>query len=605
MQLELPFAVLKYGGTSVASAATWAQIVARVRVLLPTHRVWLVVSAVSKVTNLLLNALGEAVAPALSGEARFASLRAVSAIHEALAASLHLSPAEYALTSDLLGELARLLEGIALTGEVSARLRARVAAYGELLSSAIGGAFLARALGDAAKGGVRRVDSRVLLVSTESSVAGASAEDAFLEADVRPSLQPARAALAAGGASVVIAQGFIASTPDGSTCLLGRGGSDTSGALFAAFTGAAVLEIWTDVNGMFTADPRFVPNARLLRALSYREAQELAAMGARVLHPRCLLPAAAAGVPVEVRNTMDAGDDAECTVITADGKGGRQRGRYAPSSPKLKSQSTPLLPPLDTDDPNFTAMPAQCVGGVSIAQSGASRIIFASGPGGEGGDSGDEASASSSGRESPLVEGAPRSTSPRISLSEGSRTSGRVLAVARRKGVTLVTLSAYDMWGTSGFLTSIFAPFGAAGVSVDLIATSQYAVSVTLDHIPEGVSGGVFRRLCANLSKIATTTVRSPCAVVSVVGRGLRMALPRIGPAMRVLSGVTVHMVAQAAEDLSLSFVVDEEHADDLVAKLHSELLEGDAVVADSQFGPVWSDLPAGKAALALGEAKH
>lgn len=282
----LPWCVLKYGGTSVATARTWAQIVARVRVLQPTHRVWLVVSAVSRVTNLLLAAIAEAVSPTAVGAARFTSFAAVAAIHEELAAALGLPAADFAPAAELLAELRRLLEGIALTGEASARLRARVAAHGELLSSSVGAAYLARALAPAA---VARVDSRALLVSTERGDEGsARGDDVFLEADVAPSSQPERADAAAAGATVVIAQGFIASTPDGATCLLGRGGSDTSGALFAALTAASHLEIWTDVNGMFTADPRFVPRARLIRALTYREAQELAAMGARVLHPRCL-----------------------------------------------------------------------------------------------------------------------------------------------------------------------------------------------------------------------------------------------------------------------------------------------------------------------------
>jgi diaminopimelate decarboxylase/aspartate kinase len=160
-----------------------------------------------------------------------------------------------------------------------------------------------------------RVDSRTLLTSSDAAADEAQGlgqarpeADTFLEADVRPSSQPDRGDAAAQGASVVICQGFIASTPSGATCILGRGGSDTSAvctsavanlrapasqdmyvivmqALFASLVGAERLEIWTDVNGMFTADPRFVPRARLIRSLTYREAQELAAMGAKVRPP--------------------------------------------------------------------------------------------------------------------------------------------------------------------------------------------------------------------------------------------------------------------------------------------------------------------------------
>merc|ERR1712072_831549 len=106
-------------------------------------------------------------------------------------------------------------------------------------------------------------------------------------------------------ASAVLVQGFIGSTPSGDTCLLGRGGSDTSGALFAALVGAQKYEIWTDVHGLFTSDPRFVDGTRLIKSTNYRTAQELATLGAKVLHEKCLVPAAQFGIPVEVHNTAD------------------------------------------------------------------------------------------------------------------------------------------------------------------------------------------------------------------------------------------------------------------------------------------------------------
>jgi len=99
--------------------------------------------------------------------------------------------------------------------------------------------------------------------------------------------------------------GFIGSTPEGDTCLLGRGGSDTSGALMAALVGAKKYEIWTDVHGLFTSDPRFVEGTRLIKTSNYRTAQELATLGAKVLHEKCLVPAAQFGIPVEVHNTAD------------------------------------------------------------------------------------------------------------------------------------------------------------------------------------------------------------------------------------------------------------------------------------------------------------
>jgi diaminopimelate decarboxylase/aspartate kinase len=188
----------------------------------------------------------------------------------------------------------------------------------------------------------------------------------------------------------------------------------------------------------------------------------------------------------------------------------------------------------------------------------------------------------------------------------GAGARPQVLAVARRKGVTLLTMVAFDMWGSAGFLGKVFAPFGEQGVSVDLIATSQYAVSVTLDHIPDGVRGEPLRRVVASLERHCSVDVRHPCAVVSVVGRALRNALPQLGRAMQCLQGVTCHMLSEASEDLNMSFVVDEAHADRLVADLHAQLLEGadggaDAVGAEAGdaglFGPAWTELPCGKTA--------
>lgn len=208
-----------------------AVILRRIKTLLPSSRVWVVVSALSKVTNLLLRAAEDAVNPTLTS--RYEACDKIVALHRSLAADMGLGSEDFAPVEVLLEELHRLLEGIALTGEISPRLRARVAAFGELLSSQLGLAFLRKA-----ELSVVRVDPRTLLTS-EPPEAAHSEADSFLEADVRPTVQVARANAAAQGAAVVICGGFIASTPAGATCLLGRGGSDTSAALFASLVGAS------------------------------------------------------------------------------------------------------------------------------------------------------------------------------------------------------------------------------------------------------------------------------------------------------------------------------------------------------------------------------
>ena len=186
-------------------------------------------AGMAQVTNLLLQAVEDAVNPALTS--RNSAYDSIVGLHRRLAADMGLSADETAPVEGLLVDLHRLLEGIVLTGEISPRLRARVAAFGELLSSQLGLAFLRKA-GLAAV----RVDPRLLLMSDPD--AALSEADSYLEADVRPKMEVERANAAAEGASVVICGGFIASTPSGATCLLGRGGSDTSAALFAALVGA-------------------------------------------------------------------------------------------------------------------------------------------------------------------------------------------------------------------------------------------------------------------------------------------------------------------------------------------------------------------------------
>jgi diaminopimelate decarboxylase/aspartate kinase len=469
--MALPWIVLKFGGTSVSSAASWAEIARIVRGHAPAHRVWIVASALTGVSDRLEAAVDEA----LAGDTR-TSLRWLEDKHRALAGELGLTREATEPVERLLAEVAQLLDGVRLTGESSPRLRARLASFGELASTRLGEAAL-RALGI----DLAWVDARELLESRQRLHEAESSR--YLDAEVSTRTDPSRAESIAGGSAVVLTQGYIARTPRGETCLLGRGGSDTSGALFAALLDSAVLEIWTDVHGLFTADPRHTPTARLIRRIGYREAQELAAMGAKVLHPRCLGPAESAGIPIRLRNTFDPAADG--TLIAA----------------------------------------------------------------------------------------------PR-----GEEEAPSVMAVVRRKGVTLLSLSTVEMYGTAGFLARTFAPFEEAGVSVDLVATSQSTVTVTLDRIPGGVSGETFERLVRRLEGLGRVEVVHPCAVVSIVGRRIRTVLHELGPALAAFRERAVHLVSESSDDLNLSFAVDEEDADALVQQLHTRLIP--AAVEEPRFGP-------------------
>jgi diaminopimelate decarboxylase/aspartate kinase len=302
--------VLKFGGTSVATLANWTNIAGVVAERAASGaRVLLVHSAVSGITDRLERLLDGAV-----GEAYEEELKAIEERHQRLAAELGVPLGEE--VERHLAELREITAGIALVGEVSDRTRARVMATGELMATRIGAAFLA------ARGlPVAWADARTMLRAEERH--SASAKASVLSAVCSFAPDAALAAQLAALPPVLVTQGFIASDEAGNTVLLGRGGSDTSAAYLAAKLRAQRLEIWTDVPGMFSANPRATPTARLLRALHYDEAQEIATSGAKVLHPRCILPARQQRIPLHIYATQ--APHLEGTVLSAEGgEGGAQ-----------------------------------------------------------------------------------------------------------------------------------------------------------------------------------------------------------------------------------------------------------------------------------------
>jgi len=298
--------VLKFGGTSVSSLANWRNI-AKVAAARRAEgaRVLIVHSAVTGITDRL-----EKLLSAARGEAQEAELRIIDERHRRLAAELGIPLGEGCERQ--LAELRQIAAGIALVGEVSDRTRARVMASGELLATDIGARFLqAQGLE------VAWADARDMLLAEER---GASAKASVLSATCSFAPDQALEQRLASLAGIVITQGFIARDSDNNTVLLGRGGSDTSAAYLAAKLRARRLEIWTDVPGMFSANPRSTPTARLLRSLHYDEAQEIATSGAKVLHPRCILPARQYRIPLHVYATQ--APELEGTVLSAEGSDG-------------------------------------------------------------------------------------------------------------------------------------------------------------------------------------------------------------------------------------------------------------------------------------------
>jgi bifunctional diaminopimelate decarboxylase / aspartate kinase len=307
MSAAAEWIVLKFGGTSVSSLASWRNVAAVVRARHASGtRILIVHSAFSGVTDLLEKTLLSAPAGAHGP-----LLSALEARHRQMAAELEVgtSPA----FEQMLAELGQGLEKIAHAGVLGARAHAHAMAYGELLATELGARFLR-----AQDLNCSWWDARQGLKSGSRAHASDSAN--YLSAICDYPADPALRARLTALAPVVLTQGYIASNASGETVLLGRGGSDTSGAYFAAKLGAARLEIWTDVPGMFSANPRSTRAARLLRALHYDEAQEIASSGARVLHPRCILPLKQAQIPLWIYATQT--PQLEGTHISASGRDG-------------------------------------------------------------------------------------------------------------------------------------------------------------------------------------------------------------------------------------------------------------------------------------------
>jgi len=466
--------VLKFGGSSVSSESNWANIAAAAQQrLLAGDRVLIVHSALSGVTDRLETLLTDAV----SGDYSTA-LEALRARHSALIEQLGI---EAPITLEpWWRELGDRLQHIVTARRVDDRTRARVMAMGELLATRIGEAYLqARGLP------VRWIDARECLRAETREAATQRASYLSATCDFRPD-EALQGRLASLG-RLLITQGFIGSDGAGDTVLLGRGGSDTSGAYFAALLNARQLEIWTDVPGMFSANPRATRTARQLLELTYDEAQEIATAGAKVLHPRCLLPVRQYDIPLFV---------------------------YATQVPAMRG----------------------------------TRI----------------------------------STAP---VSEVAQ----VKAVCVKKGVTLVSMESPGMWHQVGFLADAFQIFKQHGMSVDQVSTSETNVTVSLDPQANALDAAALEALQRDLAPLCRAELIGPCASVSLVGQNIRGILHRLGSALELLADRRIYLVSQAANDLNLTFVVDQDQGDRLVESLHELLVE--PVRDDVVLGPSWSQL--------------
>jgi aspartate kinase len=454
--------VMKFGGTSVGTGQRITGVAELVASRLGEEP-FVVVSAMGRVTDALLD-LSRA---AREGD-RAAAATALSTLgerHLAALDALALEPgAAAALREEIgreLGRLDGLATGVALLGELSARTTDSICAAGELLSAAL----TAAALGKTGVA-VARVDPREWM-ATDATHGAATPDEAALAANVARRLLPERAA-----GRVVVTGGFVGAAPDGATTTLGRGGSDYSAALLGAAlqdSGATVeaIEIWTDVDGILSADPRIVPGARIIPEVGYAEAAELAFFGAKVLHPATIRPAVTRGIPVRVKNSF-----------------------------------RPLAP---------------------------GTTVRAEVPG------------------------------------TGMR------AVAMRTGVAALFVGSPRMLLAHGYAARVFSVFERHAVPVDVIATSEVSISITID------AKAPVEALVRDLSAFAEVSVLRDLAVVSVVGRKLR-STPRVAASVfAALGDINVVLISQGASETNLTFVVQASDAAEAVRRLHRELFEKEA----------------------------
>jgi aspartate kinase len=444
--------VMKFGGTSVEDATAMRRLVSIVKPRLPRQPL-VVVSAMGKTTNGLLEAARLAAMGDLA--AALARVEPLAAHHFKTADELALPDEREALRAALstqFDEVKAALAEIQQAGAITPRLSDAVSASGELLSSHIVAASF-RAAGVNGQ----RVDVRPLMRTNDDFTRAAVQFDAA-NARLKSGFVPV---LAEGG--VPVTQGFIGSTAEGVTTTIGRGGSDFSASIIGAALDAEEIQIWTDVDGIMTTDPRIVPEAAKVKTISFAEASELAYFGAKVLHPSTLLPAMAKDIPVFVCNSR---------------------------RPE--------------------------VAGTAIVRKVAT-------PG------------------------------------------ALVKAIAFKRGITVVNVTSDRMLMAHGFLARLFEIFDKHETPVDMVATSEISVSMTLDDTRH------LDAVIADLSKFGEVEVERNQALICVVGEQLKYTP---GVAARIFSsiaGVNVSMISHGASAINVSFIVADTEIEKAVKVLHKE----------------------------------
>jgi aspartate kinase len=443
--------VLKFGGTSVGDAEAIARTGRIVATRVDAGAI-VVVSALAGVTNSLIALAEQSAKGHLIG-----ALRAIEDLRER-----HLKQAEILLgqgeegedvcaeLSAMNDELAHLAEALATLGDLTPRSMDAMTSFGEKMSSLICVAAFQRQGIPAV-----HVDACEIMITDSTFTRAEPQPEAIAEA-CRASVIP----LVRQG-KVPILGGFIGSASGSRvTTTLGRGGSDYSASLLGAAVRADAIEIWTDVDGMLTADPRVVPDAKLIEQIAFDEASELASFGAKVLHPNTIAPAVRLGIPVYVLNSRR--PEGKGTKITFD----------APKRP--------------------------------------------------------------------------------------------VSAIAGKNNVTLVKVGSPRMLLTEGFLRALFEIFERHRTSVDVVATSEVSVSLTVDD-PSRLDA-----ILGDLRALGDVSLERNRGIVAVVGGAIADGGATMARALGAIGGVRVHMLSLSATGINLTMVVDDDQVTPAIRRLHS-----------------------------------
>ncbi|MFI5252966.1 MAG: lysine-sensitive aspartokinase 3 [Bacteroidota bacterium] len=452
--------VMKFGGTSVEDAAAMHRVAAIIRRELP-RKPFVVLSACSGVTDELLAIAGNILQ---TGEDQsLALLDRLSDRHKLIAKKL-LSPE--CLDGVLHGldgmfqELRNYIHGISLLGELTNRSLDTFTSYGERCSTYIFHAALQ-------ENGL----PTALIPAAEFMIT----DDAFMNAQPQMNIisKKVQEIIPKYSTShdVLLTQGFIGSTKEGTTTTLGRGGSDYSAAILGAVIGVEEIQIWTDVDGMMTADPRIVSNPKRIETMSFDEAAELAYFGAKVLHPNTIYPAVQKGIPVRVLNSRN------------------------PQS------SGTLILAANSPDQKFTDV---------------------------------------------------------------------VKSIAFKRGITVINISSSRMLMAHGFLAKLFSIFAEHRKSIDVVATSEVSVSVTIDN-EEGLS-----EILRELEQIGEVRIARDKAIICIVGEGMKQT-PGVGARIFSALGtatINIEMVSEGASEINLTLVVSHEQVVEAVRVLHAEFFD-------------------------------